>query len=213
MNEPSKTSGSSGRPHHRPLLPGAGMFSEIEGGVDPALLSEAADRAATVLVRGSDGADEQLLDRVVHLAESEGIETLAQLWSGSPPDSLAGTLWRLYLLRAWVYADPQRAVREFNDGRLHAPVAEAITGVIIPPGPDEIRKLVDAVLAGVVQGDFVDTIFRAAAFARVTAAGRAHAHTPEGSTSYDNDLSAARLLTLAQQLEHSGHLELAGHLA
>lgn len=213
MNEPSKSAGSSARPHHRPLLPGAGLFSEIEGGVDPALLSEAADRAATVLVRGSNGSDPDLRHRVVHLAESEGIETLAQLWSGSPPDSLAGTLWRLYLLRAWVYADPQRAAAEFNDGRLHAPVAEVISGVTIPPGPEEVRQLVDAVLAGVVEGDFVDTIFRAAAFARVAAAGRAHAHPPAGSTSYDNDLSAARLLTLAQQLEHSGQLELAGHLA
>jgi len=213
MNDSTKSTGSSGRSHHRPLLPGAGLFSEIEGGPDPALLSEAAERAATALVRGTTSTDPELRDRVIHLAETEGIETLAQLWSGSPPDTLAGTLWRLYLLRAWVYADPHGAAAEFNEGRHHAPVAEVISGVTVPPGPEEVQQLVDAVLAGVVSGDFVDTIFRAAAFARVAAAGRAHRHPAAGSTSYDSDLSAARLLTLSQQLEQAGHLELTGKLA
>jgi len=195
------------------MLPGSALFNEIEGGPDPAELSAAADRAAAALVRGNRQSDPALRERVVHLAESEGIETLAQLWSQAAPDSLAGTLWRLYLLRAWVHADPQQAATEFNEGRTHAPVAEAITGVTVPPGPEELRQLVDAVLAGVVEGEFVDTIFRAAAFARVAAAGRAHLHPPAGHTSYHNDLSAARLLTMSQQLEHAGHLELAGHLA
>ena len=34
------------RRHHRPRLPGAQHFESIEGDVDPATLSEAADRAA-----------------------------------------------------------------------------------------------------------------------------------------------------------------------
>ena len=85
---------------------------------DPAALSEAADRAAHALVRGArDQADEALVARVVHLADSEGLETLAELWSGAPADSLAGCLWRLYLLRSWVYADPQTAAAEFDRGR------------------------------------------------------------------------------------------------
>ena len=87
------------RRHHRPRLPGAQHFESIEGDVDPAVLSEAADRAATALVRGArDQADEALVERVVHLADSEGIETLAELWSGAAADSLAGAVWRLYLL-------------------------------------------------------------------------------------------------------------------
>ena len=57
----------------------------------------------------------------MHLADTEGLDTLADLWSGSPADSLAGCLWRLYLLRAWVYADPAAAAREFDAGRRHAP--------------------------------------------------------------------------------------------
>jgi hypothetical protein len=134
----------SERRHHRPMLPGAQTFEEIEGDADPAALSEAADRAATALVRGARGqVDQQLVERVVHLADSEGLETLAELWAGAPSDSLAGALWRLYLLRSWVHADPQTAASEYDAGRAHVPVAEVVSGVVDPPGPDEVRKLVD----------------------------------------------------------------------
>jgi hypothetical protein len=208
---------SAERHHHRPSMPGAQAFEAIEGNVDPATLSEAADRAAHALVRGArTQADTELVDRVVHLADSEGLETLAELWAGAPADSLAGALWRLYLLRSWVYADPRTAAAEFDRGRPHVPVAEVVSGVVEPPGPDEVRGLVDEVLGGVVVGDFADTLFRAAAFARVAAAGRVHDEplvvTGDGS-SYATDVSASRLITLADQLERAAHLELAGSLA
>ena len=196
------------RRHHRPALPGAGHFEAIEAGADPAALSEAADRAAHALVRGArGGADPAMVDRVVHLADTEGLDSLAELWAGAPADSLAGALWRLYLLRAWVYADPLQAATEFELGRHHVPVGEAVSGVADPPGPDEVRTMVDTLLSGVVVGDFADTLFRAAAFTRVAAAGRAHAESDAGS-SYATDMSAARLLTMADQLDHAGRLEL-----
>jgi hypothetical protein len=200
--------------HHRPMLPGSGRFERIVDDVDPAARTEAADRCATLLVRGAhDTDDEAVVARVVQLADTEGLDTLADLWSGSPADSVAGCLWRLYLLRSWVYADPAGAAREFDSGRRHTPVHEVVAGVVDPPGPDEVRHLADLVLRGVVQGDFADTLFRAAAFARVVAAGRAHLDGPADPASYTSDLSASRLLTLAEQLEHAGGLELAGQLA
>ena len=200
--------------HHRPLLPGAGRFETLTGDADPAVRSEAADRCATLLVRGAhDTGDEQVVSRVVHLAETEGLDTLADLWSGSPADSLAGCLWRLYLLRAWVYADPAAAAREFDAGRRHTPVHEVVAGVVDPPGPDEVRQLVDKVLRGVVHGDFADTLYRAAAFARVVAAGRAHIGSARAGTSYDSDISASRLFTMAEQLEQAAVLEVEGRLA
>ena len=196
------------RPHHRPLLPGAGRFEQIESGTDPALLSEAAERSARALVRGvAGGTDPELVQRVVHLAETEGIDSLAEVWSGAPADSLAGALWRLYLLRSWVYADPVRAAREFEHGRRRAPVSEAISGVKEPPGPDEVQMLADQVLAGLVTGDFADVLFRAAAFARVSATGRVDLHSD-----HQEHLAAARMLTLAGQLEQAARLELDGHL-
>ncbi len=97
------------RAHHRPMTAGSSFFDAVAGGTDPAAVSEAADRAATLLVRGARrSGDAEVADRLIHLADSEGIETIAEVWSGSPADSLAGCLWRLYLLRSWVYSDPAR---------------------------------------------------------------------------------------------------------
>jgi hypothetical protein len=196
------------------MLPGAAHFEAVTADVDPAVRTEAADRCATLLVRGAhDTDDEAIVARVVHLADSEGLDTLADLWSASPADSLAGCLWRLYLLRSWVYADPAAAAREFDAGRLHTPVHEVVAGVVVPPGPAEVRALTDQVLRGVVRGDFADTLYRAAAFARVVAAGRAQVGTSPDGTSYASDLSASRLTTMAEQLEHAASLELDGLLA
>jgi hypothetical protein len=201
------------RRHHRPALPGAAHFHAIPTDDDPALRTEAADRAATLLVRGArDLADEEVVARVVALADTEGLETLADLWAGSPADSLAGCLWRLYLLRSWVYADPAAAAAEFDAGRRHTPVHEVVAGVVDPPGPDEVRQLVDQVLRGVAQGDFADTLYRAAAFARVVSAGRAHRVHENARSTYAHDLSAAKLATMAEQLEHAARLEVEGQL-
>ena len=200
--------------HHKPALPGAAHFHGIPADDDPALRSEAADRCATLLVRGArDRADEEIVARVVSLADTEGLETLADLWAGAPADSLAGCLWRLYLLRAWVYADPVAAASEFDTGRRHTPVHEVVAGVVDPPGPDEVRQLVDQVLRGVAQGDFADTLYRAAAFARVVSAGRAHRTYDATPSTYARDLSAAKLATMAEQLEHAARLEVEGKLS
>jgi hypothetical protein len=199
------------RPHHRPTTPGTGFFEAIEGGTDPMLVSEAADRAAALLVRGArDSQDADITERVLHLADTEGLETLAELWSGSPADSLAGSLWRLYLLRSWVHADPVGAAAEFEAGRAHAQVARVVAGVADPPGADELRTMIDEVLRGIADGDYADVLLRAAAFARVVAAGRAAMPpAPDGPSTTDT----ARMLTLAEQLERAGHLELARTLA
>ncbi len=200
--------------HRRPAFPGAAHFDALVGEDDPATRSEAADRCATLLVRGAhDSVDEAVVERVVRLAETEGLDTLADLWAGAPPDSLAGCLWRLYLIRAWVYGDPEGAAREFDAGRRHTPVQAVVAGVVEPPGPDEVRLLVDQVLRGVVRGDFADTLFRASAFARVAAAGRAQLGGTNGVDPHASDLSAVKLLTMADQLEFAGHLELEEKLA
>jgi len=198
------------RPHHRPATPGDGFFEARTGGADPWRLSEAAERAATLLVRGAHDADDaEIAERVVHLADAEGLETLAELWAGAPADSLAGCLWRLYVLRAWVYADPAGAARQFEAGRIQAPVARVVAGVAEPPGPEELQAMVDQVLRGIAEGDFADVLFRAAAFARVVATGRAS--LPDDADGVGHD--AGRMLILAEQLERAGHQELSHGLA
>jgi hypothetical protein len=192
------------RDHHRPMTPGDAYFASLEGGSDPALVSEAADRAATLLVRGAGASgDNETAQRVLHLAETEGLETLADLWSGAPAESLAGCLWRLYLLRTWVHTMPARVAAEFESGRADAQVARVVAGVEDPPGPDEVCAMIDDTLRGIVTGEFADVLLRAAAFARVVAVGRAHLGAGEH----------ARMLLLSEQLELAAHLELDGNLA
>ncbi len=192
----------SDRPHHRPVTPGDGFFEDRAGGPDPARLSESAERAAYLLVRGAHDADETAVaERLVRLAETEGLETLAELWAGAPAESLAGCLWRLYVLRTWVYAEPRRAADEFEAGRTRAQVARVVAGVADPPGPDELKAMVDQVLRGIAEGDFADVLFRASAFARVVATGRA-------VLSSDTRDGATRMLALAEQLETAGHVEM-----
>lgn len=195
---------SDPRAHHRPTPRTADFFAAFPGSEasDPARLREAAERAATLLVRGArESADAAVAERLVHLADAEGIETIAEVWSGAPADSLSGCLWRLYLLRSWVYADPVAVAREFEAGRVSAPVARVVAGVAEPPGPEELRAMVDSVLRGIAGGDFADVLFRASAFARVVAAGRASLP----GASHDD---VRRMLVLAEQLEAAAHVEL-----
>jgi hypothetical protein len=195
------------RSHHRPLTPGDRFFGGIESEhADPARVAEAADRAAYVLVRRAhDSADTEVAERVLHLADTEGIEAIAEVWAGRPADTIAGCLWRLYLLRSWVYADPVGVAREFEAGRVRAAVDGVVAGVADPPGPDELRAMVDQVLRGIAASDFADVLLRAAAFARVVATGRAE--LPDGDT-----LAAARIQAVADQLDRAARLELAGQL-
>lgn len=198
------------------MTPGDGFFGAVSDvDSDPAVVRERAEQAARLLVRGAhDSDDAEVAERLVHLAETEGLETLAELWAGAPADSVAGCLWRLYLLRSWAYADPVGVAAQFEAGRTRAPVARVVAGVADPPGPEELQAMVDQVLRGIVTGDFADVLFRAAAFARVVATGRA-VLAPEGagdgpeSGSHD----VGRILLLAEQLESAGHVELAHGLA
>jgi hypothetical protein len=173
----------------------------MEDTVDPAELAAAGHRTAQALVRGPRaGADADLVARVVQLADTEGLGTLADLWSHAPPDTLPGTLWRLYLLRTWVHRDPVRAAQEFAAGRAYAPVHEVLAGVVEPPGPDEVLDMVDAVLRGIVGTDFDVTLDRAAAFAHIVGVGR-------GQLDDADPHSAARLVDMAAQLRRAAAVE------
>lgn len=189
------------------MLPGDRQIEAASESVDPAQLQEAADRAATLLVRGARRSDDDgVAERLLHLADAEGIETIAEVWSSSPGDSLAGCLWRLYLLRSWVYADPTGVAREYDAGRARAPVARVVAGVADPPGPAELKEMIDQVLRGIARGEFADVLFRAAAFARVVATGRA-------TLAAVSHQQVTRMLALSEQLEAAGHAELSHGLA
>ena len=70
--------------------------------------------------------------------------------------------------------------------------------------------MVDEVLRGIARGDFADTLFRAAAFARVVAAGRA---APRRAPTDQHDEIRRGCSPSSEQLEAAGHLEMADALA
>ena len=191
----------------RPALLGPAALDTLRGGGDPAAREEAAQTTARLIVTGARSSeDAEVVGRLVRLADEQGLETLSALWADTPPDSLAGALWRLFVLRQWVHADPLGASRQFSEGRRRAPVSEAVAGVADPPGPDEVRALVDAVLRGVAQGDLATTFERAAAFARVVAVGRAAlaadaAEDDARADPTDVTRSAVRMVRTAEHLE------------
>ncbi|MGO1832847.1 MAG: hypothetical protein ACTH0M_11795 [Brevibacterium yomogidense] len=184
------------RRHHKPL-----PKVDLEGYAthpDPAQLAELAHAAASLLVYGNtDGApaaaddadraarDDEATARFVHLSDEIGLEAIAEIWATAPAVSLPGVLWRLYALREWIVRSPRRAAEEYTTGRnvsradglggrirVDAYLAELVAGIEDPPGPDEVARAADEILAGAFRGDFTMALLRAAAFAEVAAAGR-----------------------------------------
>jgi len=194
------------RPFKKPALPGAELFERQPGGLDPAEKAEIGHRVATLLVRGpASKDDEELVERVVTVADDLGLDLIADLWSTAASDSLAGALWRLYALRTWVHWHPEDAAREFEAGRRFAPVSEVIAGVPDPPGPQEAAHLVDTVLRGVVTKNLDIALDRAAAFAHLVGIGRASLDETRAD-------EAARLVDTARALHAAAESERAGHL-
>ena len=191
----------------RPSLPGSALFEAQAAGDDPAELAAAGHRIATLLVRGPRTlADEGLVDRVLHLADEEGLGVIADLWATAPPDSLPGALWRLYLLRTWVHRQPDQAAREYASGKAHAPVQEVLAGVVDPPGPAEVIALADTVVRGIVVSDLDVTLDRAASFAHIVGVGRAQLDSGDPR-------SAAKLVDTALHLRRAAELERMGQLS
>lgn len=203
--------------HHKPK-PFAPMdFEPFAGGPDPARVSEAAHLAAQALVhhgRGSE--DPQVTERLVKLADKEGLEAVAELWSESPAHTLPGALWRLYALRAAVVKDPDRMASYFASGRQTAEVSHAVAGAAEPPGATELRTMADSILSGAFDGEFDVALERTAAFCRVIALGQAHhAHDLEtGNEAHARKLTrdAGQLIKTAEDLESSAKMWRRGEL-
>lgn len=192
---------------------------ELPGDIDPALRSQVAHTTAAAIVHGgrsAGGDDPALVERLVRLVETEGLDVVAALWSDSPATTLPGTMWRLYVLREWVRRDPRTLADRYRLGLEAAPVQHVVVGVVSPPGPDELRVLLDQVLSGVWTGDLAVTLERGAAFCRVLATGAAfdadHLDLAPGDASARLTRSAGSLVRTAEELEHAAALWRAGAL-
>jgi hypothetical protein len=138
-------------------------------------------------------------ERVLHLAETVGIDTLAQLWRGAESDTLPGALWTLYLLRTWCAGNGAEVARLYRAGRALAPVDEVVAGVHDDADPEAVLTLADSVLRGLYGGDLAVALERGAAFFRVVAAGRDHL-ADDGPDGADEARRATRNRACAEAL-------------
>ncbi|WP_454051812.1 hypothetical protein [Cellulomonas sp. Marseille-Q8402] len=192
---------------------------QLPGDMDPALRSQVAHTTASAIVHGgraAGGDDPALVERLVRLVETEGLDVVAALWADSPATTLPGTMWRLYVLREWVRRDPRTLADRYRLGLEAAPVHHVVVGVVSPPGPEELREVLDAVLSGVWTGDLAVALERGAAFCRVLATGAAfdadHLDRAPDDSSARLTRSAGSLVRTAEELEQAAHLWRSGSL-
>ncbi|WP_232225458.1 hypothetical protein [Leucobacter salsicius] len=163
------------REHMRPVLQPSTRFDWLVGSDEPGAASRLAQETSWALldrVRGV--ADPEIVDRVVSLAAGEGIDDIAELWSTEGEHSLAGVLWRLYLLRRAVAADDAGAADLFRRGLAAAVTIDpVVAGVAEPVTPESIATLCDTILRGAFLGELDIALERAASYCRVMALGSA----------------------------------------
>ncbi len=186
-------------PKRRPVLRAA--LSPPAEGIDPAArLAAAETTAAEVLRRGhADDAGQAEVETLVRLADEVGLDELAEVWGWAEPGSLPAALWACYALRAWCRTRPEEVEALVRAGAPHAEVAASIVGLPVVPGREDLRALGDELVRGVVSRDVPTGLHRAAAFARVLAAGRG-ASGPEDT---DQGRLGHRLLSTADALEYA----------
>ena len=206
--------------HRRPRRPASvdpRSLEQVPGDHDPTARAEVAHiTAGAVVRRGRAAQDPGVVDRLVHLVESEGLDTVAALWSSSPPGTLPGALWRMYALRERVRRDAETTADRYRSGIARAEVHDVIAGVAGLPGAQEVQEVLDAVLSGVFDGDLAVALERAAAFCRVLAIGTALDADHVADT--DTDLAgritrgASSLVRTAEELELAAGLWRSGAL-
>lgn len=190
----------------RPAMLDMELADQIPGDIDPADRGLIAHETASALVaQARESQDPELVSRLVRLVDEEGIDTVAMMWSKAGEHTLPGALWRLYMIREWVKHDADAVARSYHHGVHAAHVRHAIAGVEDPPGPDEVRRLADAILSGVFAGDLAVALERAGAFCRVVATGAAfEAESDDGhadARAHRTALRAAQLLKTGEVLE------------
>ena len=163
------------RDHSRPILQPTYSFDWIIGSEEAGAAHRLAQETSWALLdRVRKGADAAVVDRVVDLASGSGIDDIAELWAHQGAHSLAGVLWRLYLLRRVAAADPEGTADLFRRGALASVTIDpAVAGAAEPVTPTSITELCETILRGVFTGDLAVALDRAASYCRILSLGAA----------------------------------------
>ncbi|MFV0433362.1 MAG: hypothetical protein ACK5LO_05220 [Leucobacter sp.] len=163
------------REYQRPLLQPTAAFDWIIGSDEPGAAHRLAQETSWALLdRVRSVADPEVVDRVVGLATGSGLDDIAELWAREGEHSLAGVLWRLYLLRRAVAVDPEASADLFRRGAAAAATIDpVVAGAEEPFTPHSITTLCETILRGAFTGDLAGALDRAASYCRVMSLGAA----------------------------------------
>lgn len=202
----------------RPTTQPSASFDWVIGSDDAGAATRLAQETSWALLsRVRSGADPQIIERVVNLAAREGIDDIAELWASSTPYSLAGQLWRVYLLHRVVFTDPEGAAALFKAGLAAAHTIDpVVAGVAEPVEPQAIAQLCQTILRGVFSGDLALALERASSYSRIMSLGTAA--TADDRDAYDDQHAAAlttaslRYASIAEELRAGARLWREGRL-
>ncbi|PID97585.1 MAG: hypothetical protein CSA82_03350 [Actinobacteria bacterium] len=183
----------------------------IIGDEDPAESSAIAHTSAWALL-GVEDEDftAEAVQRLREVIATEGVDSVAHLWSRSPEFTLPGALWRTFLLSEWVRRDTELVRSRYRSGI-------AVTGEG-EGGLDLVMTHVTALFEGQYTDDDLEAIFGACAQLLRTLATGENAHAewiqdPHDPLAYPVTTRAQALLRTADELDeaaqraHIGTLE------
>ena len=141
--------------------------------MDPADVSAIAHATASALLsRGQSIENAKVREELVRFSDEYGLDTLAELWSQAHPLTLAGALWRLFLVRAVVQHNSEDASHLFQRGIDNLPTIDAVVaGAPDPVSAEDFSRVLDDILRGAFEGDLAHALDRAAAVATAVSAG------------------------------------------
>lgn len=177
-------------------------------------LAVAHDTAHLLLRRTPDSVDStNTLERLNQFVEAEGIETLAELWAGAEPVSLPGALFRLYQIRDAITKRPDVIGDVVQRGldSLHT-IDPVVVGAQEPVTAGEVTAIIDRVLRGGFSGELGPALERAAALARVIAAGLLNWPPAEQTNEHELALRSLAWDVVATDLAHCARSEKVGRL-
>lgn len=199
---------SPNEPKRRPVLrarPPAGAAGPDPAGELVARLAAAESSAAGLVQAGHDSDAD--VERLVHLADEVGLDELAHVWACAEAGTLPAALWAVYALRGWCRARPGEVSRLVAAGRPHAEVSAGVAGLPSVMTPPDVVELGDELVRGVVSRDLPTALHRAAALARVLAAGRGAtgedtvSSEPADAAAWGQAVLGVRLLATAESLD------------
>lgn len=157
----------------RPITQPTADFDWIIGSDEPGAAHRLAQETSWALLdRVRSVADPAIVDRVIAAASGDGINDIAELWAHAGVHSLAGQLWRLYLLRRIAESDPAGTAELFRLGVEAAQTIDpVVAGAAEPISPESITSVCDTILRGAFRGDLSIALDRASSYCKVMSMG------------------------------------------